>query len=302
MVSEGAHATVRLPPGAPRVVHPGDLLGRLPSCAVWIADPRVSEVRALVQLRHGGLWLVGLGGRLEVDGGARSRVRLEPGLRVGLAPQVALEVAAVVLPRTVAALRVEGGGPVPLMGSVASLVSGPWRVVDGFRADAAGWVWSAGGAWHLQAAGGPAQSLVADVPIRWVGGPAVTLTDAPLPEGLPSTEGVRPWLEVGPTEVAIATPSDRWVLRGRPAQILRHLADADGDGHWQDVAEAVWRADAQSLGSLERLRGSWDVTLARLRRRLREAGLDHPVVHLDGGGRVTLGLPLGDPAGNRRKP
>jgi WD40 repeat protein len=91
-------ATLRLPDGSSVEIGPGDLLGRTPTAAALIDDPRVSEAHAFCSLRHGELHLLSLRRLLVVGGKPVNDVVLRPGLTIGIADELALTVLAVVTP------------------------------------------------------------------------------------------------------------------------------------------------------------------------------------------------------------
>lgn len=65
-------ARFRLPDDRLVDAAPGDILGRLPTAAVRLNDPRISEAHALVSLRGRTLRLLALRGRFAVAGGVTS--------------------------------------------------------------------------------------------------------------------------------------------------------------------------------------------------------------------------------------
>ena len=67
-----AVARLLLPDGRDVEVGPGDLIGRTPSAAAVIDDPRIAEAHAFVSLRHGELHLLSLRRMVVVAGKPRS--------------------------------------------------------------------------------------------------------------------------------------------------------------------------------------------------------------------------------------
>ena len=78
------------------------------------------------------------------------------------------------------------------------------------------------------------------------------------------------------------------VIGGLHGRILSELIALDGPVDWRVVAREVWDDDDEGL------RRRWDVTLSRLRARLRSLGLRDDLVHADGAGHVELLLRPGD--------
>jgi len=79
------------------------------------------------------------------------------------------------------------------------------------------------------------------------------------------------------------------VIGGLPGRVLAELVALAGPVAWHVVAAEVWRENDHA-----RLRRRWDVTLTRLRERLRALGLRDDLVHTDGAGHVELLLRPGD--------
>ena len=59
---------LQLPSGAMVLLGPGDLIGRSPTAALHIDDPRISEAHSMVSLRGSQLKLLALRGRHSVYG------------------------------------------------------------------------------------------------------------------------------------------------------------------------------------------------------------------------------------------
>lgn len=112
-----------------RELGPGDVIGRMWTAALKLADPFVSEAHALVSLREGALKLLALRGRLAVAGKSVTDVTLSQGLRVDLSPRTTLVVCDLQIPTVGLALDHPELGQVVLSG-VASLSVEP-RVSQG---------------------------------------------------------------------------------------------------------------------------------------------------------------------------
>ncbi|MCO4746832.1 MAG: hypothetical protein KC912_18695 [Proteobacteria bacterium] len=147
-------ALLRMPDGTLVQAGPGDLIGRLWTSAVCIADERISEAHAMISLRGGDLRLLCLRGAVAVAvGGALTPDPiLEPGLVIELAPGLALTIEDVRLPTSVLALRGDRLDTVSLSG-VCSLYTEPPRLAPGHRPDAAGWFFDDGHAWFFTTPG-----------------------------------------------------------------------------------------------------------------------------------------------------
>jgi hypothetical protein len=81
-------------------------------------------------------------------------------------------------------------------------------------------------------------------------------------------------------------------LRGQAACILSELAAWGGAPvEWHTLAEQLWPADRDDPAHLRR---RWDVALARLRSRLKGAGVRPDILRADGSGLLELFLDDGD--------
>jgi hypothetical protein len=139
-----AFVTLLLPDGTLKQVVSGDLIGRLPSAAVFLDDERVSEAHALVSLRGADLKILSLRGRLIVDGKAMTEAVLEEGMVIEPAPGLELTVASVALPDAVLALQGEGL-PRQILGGTTSILLTPRpAIVQRYVGDAVAWVWPVG--------------------------------------------------------------------------------------------------------------------------------------------------------------
>lgn len=88
-------AEIRAPSGEVLALGHGALIGRLWSAELHVNDARVSEAHAMVSLRGRDVRLLALRGRFQVDGRWLSDVVLAPGMVIGLAKGLELEVVAV---------------------------------------------------------------------------------------------------------------------------------------------------------------------------------------------------------------
>jgi len=271
----------------------GDLIGRLPGVALQIDDGRVSEAHALVSLRGATLRLLALRGRFAVHRTAATEVELVAGLTITLAPGVDLTVTRVQLPATVLGVRLADSAPVVLRGTT-SLVAEPHaagglRLEAGDRDDALATIWALGVQWRVRVAGQPAQTLRPG-PLVLSEGVACHVVVVPLSQTdvLPTRPGrVAPirW-RVFPSGVELqpigGAPLHVGGLQGR---LLQALLQSEHALDWREAAAIVWdgdRADARSL------RRRLDTLNNRLRKTLRDGGLDPHTLRLDGAGTIRL--------------
>ncbi len=295
------NAIVRIlaPDGAIRALGPGDLIGRMATAALPIDDGRVSEAHALVSLRAGELKLLGLRGVFAVDGQPCKEVVLRPGLWVALAPGLSLEVLDVELPEFMLALQGDGLPRQVLVGACSVLVSPRLCVVGRHQDDAAAHVWNNGVSWRLRIAGGAARDLASGhtfrvgdhelcaVAVPVVGaGQAHTEVDGAFAAPLHIVAGfdtvhIHPQGRVG---VAPLT------LDGISARIVSELVALAGPVAWELLASEIWRDEPDRA----RLRQRWDVSLARLRGKLRAAAIRPDLIRAGGTGQVELLLYQGD--------
>ena len=291
----GMHASVRLvlPDGSRRTLGPGDLIGRLWSCALFLDDARVSEAHAMVSMRGEELRLLALRGRFTVDDRAVTEVVLAAGQRLALARGLELRVEHVEVPDDV--LGLEGPGlPRQVLLGVVSVVCGldGFSLVPGHADDAAAWVWNTGEGWQVRLRGGDAPPLEAGdtfqvegkllqavaVPLRHASGEA-TMADAGL---LDPITVIAKW-----STVRIERGNELLlVVDGVGARVLTELALIDGPAPWGTIAAEIWRKEKDMAA----LRHRWDAVITRLRRRLREGRVRIDLIRADGLGNISLHL------------
>ena len=268
----------------------GDLIGRLPSAALFLDDPRVSEAHALVSLRGGRLWMLALRRLLGEQGRPVAEVLLAPGVEIELAFGLTLTVDAVSLPDRVLALAAPGQPTRPL-GQVLSIVDGPpASALASYVPGAAAHLWTVGPICHLQRGAEPARSLVEGdtftaAGLSWRLG-AVPLGAA---EHAPThgTDDDPLRIVAHYDSVVVQRPRHpALVIGGTGARVLSELVTRAAPVAWETLAREVWTDDAATL----ELRHRWDVTLGRLRDRLRRAGIRRELVRADRTGLVHLAL------------
>ncbi|MEM1417542.1 MAG: FHA domain-containing protein [Myxococcota bacterium] len=284
-----AHVLVRTSTGQEARLHAGDLVGRVPTAALLIDDPRVSEAHALVTLRRGRFVLLSLRRLLLVDGAPVREVDLRPELEVELAAGLTLEVRSLHVPETVLAVEAAGLG-LRRLGPVASLAGGRTPAVWGrFEPSADAHVWSLAEGWRLRVGDAPATSLEAGQEIE-LRDQRFRFREVPFAASHPrSTQGV------GPAPLRLVTFYDGIEIHreGHPvltfgglgARILSELAAFGGPVPWQTVAGEVWREEPGVD-----LRHRWDAAVNRLRRKLAEHAVRADLVRADGTGFFQLVL------------
>lgn len=276
----------------PTVLLPGDLIGRSPTAALCLDDPRISEVHAYVSLRGGELFLLGLRGRLGVDGQVVRKLALRAGTRVDLARDLTLHIEQVALPDRV--LAIEGDGlPRQALEGTCSLVFDPEPSLQpGAVPGASLQLWTHQGVWRCRPRGGTAAEVTP--------GQTWTLEERTFRAAwVPvSTSGATPTASVGrlrpPLVVRARYDSVTFerddeialVLSGRNAQLMSELIAFDGPVRWETLAGEIWGRDADPRSHRPKL----DVTLGRLRRQLAAVGLPRDLVRSDGSGHLELVL------------
>lgn len=287
-----ASVTLQLPDASRRTLVPGDLVGRMPSAALHLTDIRISEAHGLISLRGAQLKLLALRGRFVVDGKVETDVVLEEGLVVEPAPGLELTVVEVVLPQAVLALEGDGLGR-QVLRDPSSLFLLPRPALEPkYVPDAAAHLWTVGADWRLQIKGHEAQALTAGDVFSIGSIHFRAVLDQVAPTGLADTR-----LDQGPqAPLQLVTRYDTVHLhrQGEPtvsldglmARIVSELAAMNGSAPWEAVAAEVW-PEEQDRNVLRR---RWDVYLARLRRKLRQAGVRPSLVRANGRGAIELHL------------
>jgi hypothetical protein len=284
-------AFVRLrPPAGPAVeLGHGDLIGRLVTASLCIDDPRVSEAHALVSVRRGELVMLSLRRMLSVRGKPVNEAILMPGMAVELADGLSLYVEEVVRPEGVLALEAEGLGRHALPGIVSLHEGPPPHLAPRFDADAALHVWWNGEGWRARTRGGKTDDIEPGSHLR-VGSLAVRFVlvaphgGVTTPRGAPALEAplrIIAWYDSVEIHREGRVPL---TLGGVGARILSELAVLNGPVEWHVVAREVWSEEVESA----ELRHRWDVTLARVRARLKTAGIRRDLFRSDGSGLVQL--------------
>ena len=275
-------------------VHAGDLIGRVPSAAVLVDDPQVSEAHALVTMRRGRFVLLCLRRRVEVDGQPARDVELRTGLDVGLSATTRMRVLDVHIPPDVLGVESEGIGQ-RVLGPVASFSGGVQPVFWGrFELSADAHVWSLGGRWRVRLRGENARELRAGDTIELDGASfrfvALDTRTAPPPSSQSGDGSFVPLRIITHYDGVEIHRDDHplLILNGLGARVIAELAAFDAPVPWTLVAREVWAL--KEVEDLQLLRHRWDMTLNRLRKKLDAAEVRSSLVRSDRMGCVQLVL------------
>ena len=291
-----AYVRFRLPDGSSCTLGHGDLVGRLATAGLRLADPRISEAHAMVSLRGSDLKLLGLRGRFAVDGKPVSEVRLVEGLEIQLARGLPIVCEEVELPDQVLAIEAEDV-PRQVLSGTSSIVLKPRpRLIPRYQGDASAWLWTEEDGWRLALRDQDARPLEPGDSFE-VGGVDFRAVGVALDHASHSVTRFRDAIH-RPLRIEARfetvhlhrEETDLVVLTGLAAKIVSELASFGCPVQWEMVAQPLW----PDLSERELLRRRWDVALARLRRKLREGRVRTDLVHADRGGNVELLLREGD--------
>lgn len=281
-------ARLRTPDGAVHALGHGDIVGRLRAAALCLDDGRVSEAHAMVSLREGELRLIALRGSFAVNGRPVAEVALVAGLGIQLARGLVVTVDSVRLPEEV--LGVEGPGLArQALPGVASLLPG-LRLQRGWQEGALARVWSTGDGWSLRTGDGAVRGVVSGDAVALPGG---TVRFVAMPLGAAGRSATRRQGGVDAPLVLVATYEGVAVHRdgdvavsfgGIQARLVGELVAMGGEAPWRVLAGELW----PDLDDDALLRSRLDVTLSRLRGRLRGARVRTDLVGTDGAGSVGL--------------
>ena len=289
------YASFELPDGTRTTLVPGGIIGRMDGAALHIDDVRISEAHAMLSLRGGELKLLALRGRFSLGDKPLSELVLKLNQRVLFARDLALTVVDLSLPETVFAL--EGPGLARhILGGVSSLRLKPRpRVIGRYDADADAWFYSSGGGWRMHMPGEDVRPLTAgDVSIA---GQTWRVLEVPLEvashERTRVAGGVASALQIVANYDTVHVLRDghpALVLNGRQARVVSELATIGAPCGWDALAPTLW-PDAEDRNHMRR---KWDITLAKLRSKLRAHGVRGDLIQADGKGNFELVLNAGD--------
>lgn len=291
-----AYAKLRLPDGNRRDLGSGDIIGRMATAALVLDDARVSEAHALITLRAGELRLLPLRGRCAVDGDLVSEAVLEPDMVIEPAPGLELLVEEVQLPESVMALQGEEL-PLQVLNAVVSLRTRPVpALLPRYVGDADAHIWATGSEWRVRVGEGPAEPLLPGRELVINGRRFVALTtsleravQSPTRAAGGHSQPLRVIARFDTVHIQRGAEL-LLVLDGLAARLVSELVTAQVPLDWDTLAAGLWR-DSHDRSVLRR---RWDVLLARLRRKLRGAGVPTDLVRASGNGLVELLLRPGD--------
>lgn len=279
-----------------RELIPGEIIGRIWTAAFPMADPFVSEAHAYVSLRSGALKLMGLRGRLAVGGKTVPEVTLTSGLEIALSTRTVLTVEEVSTPSTMLALSHPVLGRRPLTATVSLVTRPHLDLVAGVSPDAAALIWSDGLSWFARRRDGADVTLDVGVTLEVEGerlevvmvsmrdmGESTLVDPASLDSDL--------HLVLRYDTVHIHRDGTPTVtLDGLIARIVSELASAGVPMGWQALATDLWRG----VTDVPVLRRNWDASIARLRKKLREAHIRVNLIRADRSGNFEIFLLDGD--------
>ncbi len=264
----------------------------MPGAALHLDDLRISEAHGLFSLRGAQMKLLALRGRFVVDGRVESDVVLEEGLVIEPAPGLELTVLEVVLPLAVLALEGAGLARQPLR-DPSSLMVSPRPVLEPrYVGEADAHLWLAAEGWRVQVRGQPARAFGPGATVEIAGRTFTGVLDKVAGTGLLDTrldEAHQPPLHLVARYDVVHIHRDgqpTLSLDGTVARIVAELAGLHGNAPWEAIAGQVWPKEKDR----DVLRRRWDVYLARLRRRLRHAGIRPSLVRANGQGAIELHL------------
>ncbi|MEL6345269.1 MAG: hypothetical protein AAFV53_19340 [Myxococcota bacterium] len=269
---------------------PGDIIGRLWTATAWIPDPRVSEAHAMVSLRGPVLKLMALRGRFSVGKGPLTELELVAGQEIWLADGLSIQVANVSIPEF--ALALEGPGlPRQVLAGVASLELAPRpRLRRGHHTGAVSVIWSDGTLWRLWMDGDEREIAAGDQ--FAVGGQTFSLVAVPLGTVGDATRqagAVTSPLRIEARHDTVHISRDGEVvlrLVGAQARMVSELVLFGRPAPWHIIAGEVWPA----VHNTHTRRRRWDVSLSRLRQRMRAARVRTDLIRADGKGNYELVL------------
>ncbi len=279
--------------GEDYIVGHGDLIGRTSSAAVVIDDPRISEAHAIVSLRRHELHLLSLRRMVIADGKPVSDIKLTKGMRITLVEDIQFTVTQIEAPRAVLALALPSG-EVQMLPQVASITTAPVRLHTKLVPDAAASIWFTGDHWTLRI--GNTTTQVAPLDEFTLDGQRFAFVLMPIGDAsVASTQGEA--LVAAPIKLVAYYDSVQIYQRnqkvhtvgGTGARIISELIGCQGPTHWEVIAREIWPDEVEALP----LRHRWDVSLGRLRTRLRNAGV-RDLLRADGTGQLALEMYPGD--------
>lgn len=288
------HAFVRfrLPDGRSSTLSPGDFIGRLGNAALHLDDARISEAHAMVSLRGREMKLLALRGMFAIGGKPVNEVVLQEGMVVEPARGLELHVEHVALPDDVLAITGEGLPRQVLAGAMSLFVQPRVTLKPRYRGDAAAHIWNNGEGWRLLVAGETVRSLIPGESFE-VAGKQFRSVGVSLEQAARTATRLEGGVQSPLTIVASYDTvhlhregQAALALDGISARIVSELVAFGGPASWEMIAREIWRHE-DDRGQLRR---KWDVNLARLRRKLRAAGIRTDLFRAGGTGQIELFL------------
>ena len=286
-----AYVQLRDPDGVVHELSHGDIIGRVWSAALHLDDARISEAHALVSLRGQELKLLALRGMFALGRKTLRELVLVPGQTIRLAPGVALEVVAVEMPEEILSLKVEGLGSQFLSG-VCSLQADPPQLLPGYRLNADAVIWGTGEGWRIRIGDQPAEPLISGWEKTVAGCRLTALAVSISRVNQPATRaagGLKVPLHIVARYDTVhihRAGKPAAVIGGISARLVSELAMVGTSLSWESIAREIWPATTDA----HKLRRKLDVSVSRLRRRLRALGIRDDLVQADGTGMFELVL------------
>jgi len=289
LVGGGPHVV-----GGPEVgadVPAGGIIGRSPYATLTLDDPCVSEAHALVSSRAGVLRLLALRRRFSVDGVLVDDIQLEVGQTITLAPGVTLEVLELWRPGHVTVLDMADGTRI-IVSDTLFFHGEPAQVSAKWVPDAKGVLWLSGHELRFRAEDEPERVLPLEETATAfeVSGQRFEVQRVANTAGdstLPYAEVV---MRIDDDRVELRAGARRLVLDGIPARFLIALARSSEALGWASLASAVWPDEP----NWDNLRRRLDVTLSRIRKKLREHELPADILRTVGQGHFSLALTVSE--------
>jgi len=300
-VAMHATTTVRTPDGQLHALGNGDIIGRLWFAALQLSSPHISEAHALVSLRGGKLHLLALRGVFAMKGKLLKELVIEAGQQISFARDLTVEVVEVTLPDVILGLEGEGLTRQPIPGVASLRLTPKPSLVPGARDGADAVFWSTGDGWMVREAGGNEEALEPGWTMHHPGGTVRAITLKLSQAGQSPTRqmgrmGAPIRLETHWDTVHIHREGQPTVtLTGHPARVLSELGTVGTAVPWEGIARQLWT----DIEDRHMLRKRFDTVVARLRRKLRSAGLNPGLVRPDGTGNFSLVLRPADTLDDR---
>lgn len=296
-----AFVRFRLPDGATSTLSPGDFIGRLDHAALCLDDARVSEAHAMVSLRGRELKLLALRGRFAIGGEPVKSAVLRDGMVVEVARGLALTVEEVRLPEYVLALEGSGLPRQVLSGAMSLFLQPRPSLRPRYHGDAAAHLWNTSEGWQARVVGEEKRLLSSGDELS-IAGHTFRVVAVELSHAARQATRIEGAVQAPLTIVASYDTvhlhregEPPLALDGISARIISELVAVDGPATWHALAREVWRHEDDR----GRLRRKWDVSLARLRRKLRAVGIRGDLLRAGGTGQVELLLYPGDRTDDR---